>query len=96
MDLAHDEGGGRRAQAAEERKRLDHGTQEELKSWKAVKVKVKVEQRERVLYLGCGIRRNRCQCERIGKTLCVLVPLLPCPSWRPTIWLVRGFWQPFP
>lgn len=50
-DQASDEGGGRRAGAAEERKRLNHGVQEELGSRKAVMVKVTVWQRERVLHL---------------------------------------------
>jgi len=81
-DHASDEGGGRRVGAAEEGERLDHRVQEELKSRKAVKVKVKVWQRERVLQLRYGIRRDRYQFERMeqGRTLCVLVPLLPCPN----------------
>jgi L-2-hydroxyglutarate oxidase LhgO len=61
MDLASDEGGGRRVQGVEERKKLNHGVQEVLKSRKAVRVKVKVGQRERVLHLRYGIRRDHCQ-----------------------------------
>lgn len=63
MDLGSDEGHGRRVQAAEERKMLNHGAQGELKSRKAVRVKVKVKvgQRKRVLHLQYGIRRDHYQ-----------------------------------
>lgn len=92
MDHTSDEGGAGRAGAAEERNGLNHGVQEELKSRKAVavRVKVKVWQKERVLHLRYGIRRDHCQFEEQGRTLCVLVPLLPCPSLQ-TFWPVRGF-----
>lgn len=61
MDLGSDEGHGRRVQAAEERKMLNHEAQGELKSRKAVRVKVKVGQRKRVLHLRYGIRRDHYQ-----------------------------------
>lgn len=93
MDLRGDEGGETWEQGVDERKKWKHGVQEELKSWKAVRVKAKVEHRERVLHLRYGIRRDHYQFEVIqqGKTLCVFVELRPCQSLDPMIWPVRGF-----
>jgi hypothetical protein len=63
MDLGSDGGRGRWDQASEEWKTLNHGVQEELKSRRAVRVKVKVKvgQRERVLDLRYGMHRDHCQ-----------------------------------
>src|SRR5258706_4419068 len=92
MDLGGDEGGGTREQGAEEREKCN---QEELKCRKAVRVRVKVGQKERVLHQRYGIRRDHNQFGVIqqGRTLCVFVELRPCPSLGPTIWLVRWFLQ---
>jgi len=65
MGLGSDERHGKWEQVADERKKLNQGVQEELKSRKAVRVKVKVGQRERVLDLRHGMRRDQCQFEVI-------------------------------
>lgn len=61
LDLGSGPGGGRRVQGAEGGEMLNHRVQEELKSRKAVRVKGKVGQRERVLHSRYGICRDHYQ-----------------------------------